>query len=114
MEMSIRTKSSLLSTALIAVFTVLAIGQRWVDDPRISQYSYDPNSPGSQGYGFLRAASLMPSAKSVVRPPTLFDLQAGVLQLVWYFSSATPLSAWNATGFNRRSGRAVTDADGTD
>lgn len=56
----------------------------------------------------------MPSAKSVVRPPTLFDLQAGVLQLVWYFSSATPLSAWNATGFNRRSGRAVTDADGTD
>lgn len=43
----------------------------------------------------------MPSAMNVIRPPSLYDLQAAVLQLAWFSAAATPVVSWTAAGFAR-------------
>lgn len=99
---------------------ILALGARWVDDPRLLEASFPVGSsdcPGewlyptrtrdefllkvtlSSGFAFYRAASGKPSPSSILIPSNLFDIQASVLALVYLMGTMTPIAIWSAVGF---------------
>lgn len=79
---------------------VCAIGARFVDDDSV--FPVDPTGTyiegpqQSRGYDFFSSASVTCSPK--LSPATLFDLQSQCLAVQWLAASASPTTAWSATG----------------
>ncbi|KAM0754759.1 hypothetical protein T439DRAFT_321801 [Meredithblackwellia eburnea MCA 4105] len=83
------------------VFGVLALGSRFVDDPRIPIHDLvvakDPDKAGHvKGFQFFQAASGEMASHLV--PPSLFDIQGSVLSLLWLMGAASPILAWQRVG----------------
>lgn len=77
-----------------------ALGSRYVDDDSV--FPTDPTGlhfegpQQSRGYDFFISASVTCSPK--LSPATLFDLQSQCLTVLWLAASASPTTAWSATG----------------
>lgn len=85
------------------LFIVLAIGARFVDDPRIPLPTgiTSEGSQQSRGWAYFRAS--YSSASPLVGSSSLYLLQASVLTLNWLNGSASPLSSYQYVGFASKS-----------
>ncbi|GAA5856299.1 hypothetical protein JCM9279_006413 [Rhodotorula babjevae] len=83
-------------------YSVLAMGARFVDDPRLDA-SLGPAAEGAnelhhaRGYSFFWAS--LSASRDPFCPASLWDLQAAVLQILWLTASTGFVTAWTFIGF---------------
>ncbi|GAA6051492.1 hypothetical protein JCM3770_004560 [Rhodotorula araucariae] len=83
-------------------YSVCAIGARFVDDPRLDP----PLEPVANNANQLRTArgysyfwTAVVAEKDPFTPATLYDLQAGVLQVFWLMGATGFITTWTFVGF---------------
>ncbi|BGP46623.1 Gypsy retrotransposon integrase-like protein 1 [Rhodotorula kratochvilovae] len=83
-------------------YSVCAIGARFVDDPRldppVEPVADDANQlRTARGYSYFWTAVI--AEKDPFTPATLYDLQAGVLQVFWLMGATGFITTWTFVGF---------------
>ncbi|GAA5925767.1 hypothetical protein JCM3775_001495 [Rhodotorula graminis] len=85
-------------------YSVLAMGARFVDDPRLDTGLGTAAADGAnnemhhaRGYSFFWAS--LSASRDPFRPASLWDLQAAVLQILWLTASTGFVTAWTFIGF---------------
>ncbi|KAK4058303.1 Gypsy retrotransposon integrase-like protein 1 [Microbotryomycetes sp. JL221] len=84
-------------------FSVCALGARFSNDKRLEAperpTSHPEGSANSRGFDYFKASAACNSPLLV--GATLYDMQASVLNVLWLMGAASPISAWQATGYSR-------------
>ncbi|TFK48796.1 hypothetical protein OE88DRAFT_1737564 [Heliocybe sulcata] len=82
---------------------VCACGSRYSDDPRVLLDGYD--SWHSAGWKYTRQLQARLATKSLLAPPTLYDMQSYAVSSIFYAASSSPEISWVVAGIGIRAGQ---------